>query len=60
LTSGACGFGMGATPNAMANMQAVTDRYGDSVKAFLIVPIAGSMFAEFINSLLITLFLNLV
>lgn len=60
LTSGACGFGMGATPNAMANMQAVTDRYGDSVKAFLIVPIAGSMFADFINSLFITLFLNLV
>jgi ESS family glutamate:Na+ symporter len=60
LTSGTCGFGMGATPNAMANMQAVTERYGASVKAFLIVPIVGSMFADFINSLFITLFLNLI
>ena len=60
LTSGACGFGMGATPNAMANMQAVTERYGESVKAFLIVPIAGSMFADFINSLFITIFLNII
>ena len=60
LSSGACGFGMGATPNAMANMQAVTERFGTSVKAFLIVPIAGSMFADFINSLLITAFLNFI
>ena len=60
LTSGACGFGMGATPNAMANMQAVTERYGASVKAFLLVPIVGSMFADFVNSLIISLFLNIV
>ena len=60
LSSGACGFGMGATPNAMANMQAVTERFGTSVKAFIIVPIAGSMFADFINSLFITIFLNII
>lgn len=59
LTSGACGFGMGAAPNAMANMQAVTERFGPSIMAFLIVPIAGSIFADFINSLCITIFLNL-
>lgn len=60
LAAGTCGFGMGATPNAMANMQALTDKYEASVKAYLLVPIVGSMFADFINSLVITLFINMV
>lgn len=60
LASGTCGFGMGATPNAMANMQAVTEKFAPSVKAYLLVPIVGSMFADFINSLTITFFINLV
>lgn len=59
LAAGTCGFGMGATPNAMANMQAVTQKYGPSIQAFILVPIVGSMFADFINSLVITLFLNI-
>ncbi len=59
LAAGTCGFGMGATPNAMANMQALTDRYVDSVKAYLLVPIVGSMFADFLNSLCITFFINM-
>lgn len=50
LLAGTCGFGMGATPNAMANMQAITERYIPSVKAFLLVPIVGSLFADFFNS----------
>lgn len=58
LAAGTCGFGMGATPNAMANMQALTSKYVPSVKAYLLVPIVGSMFADFINSLTITLFIN--
>jgi sodium--glutamate symport carrier gltS len=58
LAAGTCGFGMGATPNAMANMQAVTEKYAPSVKAYLLVPIVGSMFADFVNSLAITFFLN--
>ena len=58
LAAGSCGFGMGATPNAMANMQAVTEKYLPSVKAFLLVPIVGSMFADFLNSLTITFFIN--
>lgn len=58
LAAGTCGFGMGATPNAMANMQAVTEKYLPSVKAFLLVPIVGSMFADFLNSLTITFFIN--
>ena len=60
LSAGVCGFGMGATPNAMANMQAVTEKYQPSVKAYILVPIVGSMFADFINSLTITLFINFI
>ena len=59
LAAGTCGFGMGATPNAMANMQALTEKYVPSVKAYLLVPIIGSMFADFLNSLTITFFINL-
>ena len=58
LTAGICGFGMGATPNAMANMQAITAKYVPSVKAYLLVPIVGSMFADFLNSLTVTFFIN--
>ena len=58
ICSGTCGFGMGATPNAMANMQAVCEKYVPSVKAYLLIPIVGSLFADFINSLVITLFIN--
>lgn len=60
LSAGVCGFGMGATPNAMANMQALTHRYAPAVKPYLLVPIIGSMFADFINSLTVTLFINLL
>lgn len=41
LAAGTCGFGMGATPNAMANMQAICEKYAPSVKAYLIVPIVA-------------------
>lgn len=58
LSAGTCGFGMGATPNAMANMQALTEKFLPSVKAYLLVPIIGSMFADFINSLVVTFFIN--
>lgn len=58
LAAGTCGFGMGATPNAMANMQAICEKYVPSVKAYLIIPLIGSLFADFINSLTITFFIN--
>ncbi len=60
LAAGTCGFGMGATPNAMANMQAICDRYAPSVKAYLLIPLVGSLFADFLNSLTITFFINLM
>ena len=60
LCAGICGFGLGATPNAMANMSAVCYKYRYTVKPFLIVPIIGAMFADLINTSIITLFLNLL
>lgn len=60
LVSGTCGFGTGATPNAMANMQAVCDQYVPSIKAYLLIPLVGSLFADFLNSLVITFFINLL
>ena len=60
LVSGLCGFGLGATPNAMANMSAVCYKYRYSVKPFIIVPIIGAMFVDLINTGVITLFLNLI
>ncbi len=58
LVSGICGFGLGATPNAMANMSAVCYKYHYSVKPFLIVPIIGAMFVDLLNTGIITMFLN--
>ena len=60
LCAGLCGFSLGATPNAMANMSAVCYKYRYTVKPFLIVPIIGAMFADLINTGMITLFLNLL
>ncbi len=60
ITAGFCGFGMGATPNAMANMQAVTSRFVPSAKAFLLIPIVGSLFTDFLNSIIITFFINVL
>ena len=58
LCAGICGFGLGATPNAMANMSAVCYKYRYTVKPFLIVPIIGAMFADLINTGIISIFLN--
>ena len=50
MSTGHCGFGLGATPNAMANMETFTKANGPSVKAFFIIPIVGSLFIDFINA----------
>ena len=60
LVSGLCGFGLGATPNAMANMSAVCFKYRHTVRPFVIVPIIGAMFVDLINTAVVTLFLNLL
>ena len=60
IASATCGFGMGAVPNAIANMQTVTGRYGPAPRAFFIVPLVGSLFIDFINSGIITMFVNIL
>ena len=57
-TSGHIGFGLGITANAVANMEALTARYGAAPRSFLIVPIVGAFFIDFSNALIITLFIN--
>ncbi|MBA8862773.1 ESS family glutamate:Na+ symporter [Ochrobactrum anthropi] len=59
IAAGHCGFGMGATPNAMANMQAFTSINGMSVKAFFVIPLVGSLFIDFFNAVIITGFMNM-
>lgn len=59
LAAGHCGFGLGATPTAIANMQAVTQRYGASQLAFLVVPMVGAFFIDIINVIVIKLYLAL-
>lgn len=54
LAGGFCGFGMGATPTAVANMQAVTERFGASHKAFLIVPMVGAFFVDILNATILS------
>nr|WP_314383262.1 sodium/glutamate symporter [uncultured Cardiobacterium sp.] len=56
LAAGHCGFGLGATPTAVANMQSVTERFGASHKAFLIVPMVGAFFVDWINSAVLQTF----
>ncbi len=59
MACGHCGFGMGATPNAMANMSALTQKYEVAPAAFFILPLVGSLFIDFFNAAIITGFMNL-
>jgi glutamate:Na+ symporter, ESS family len=59
MSGGFTGFMLGTTANAMANMEALVQRYGPAPKAFLVVPMVGAFFIDFTNALIITLFLNL-
>ena len=59
MGAGLCGFMLGTTANAMANMEALVDRYGPAPRAFLVVPMVGAFFIDFINAVLITVCLNL-
>ncbi|MDO5519547.1 MAG: sodium/glutamate symporter [bacterium] len=59
FASATCGFGMGATPNAIANMDELTNRYGFVHTPYFVVPIVGCLFIDFVNSGIITIFVNL-
>jgi ESS family glutamate:Na+ symporter len=54
MASGFCGFMLGTTANAMANMTALTERYGAAPRAFLVVPMVGAFFLDFSNAMIIT------
>lgn len=60
MVSGMCGHGLGATPNAMANMNSVTSNYGYSAKAFLIVPLVGSFLVDMVNIPNVLTFMNMI
>jgi ESS family glutamate:Na+ symporter len=59
MGAGLCGFMLGTTANAMANMEALVDRYGPAPRAFLVVPMVGAFFIDFINAVIITVCLNI-
>ncbi|MBE6024318.1 MAG: sodium/glutamate symporter [Cellulosilyticum sp.] len=60
FSSAICGFGMGATPNAIANMDELSNRYGFVATPYFVVPIVGGLFIDFVNSAIITIFINLL
>lgn len=60
FASATCGFGMGATPNAIANMDELTNRYGFVHTPYFVVPIVGCLFIDFVNSAIITMFINFI
>lgn len=60
FSSAICGFGMGATPNAIANMDELSNRYGFVPTPYFVVPIVGCLFIDFVNSAIITIFINLI
>ena len=60
MTGGHCGCGFGTTPKALANMEALTEKYLPSPKAFFVIPIVGGLFIDFFNAAIITFFINLL
>ena len=60
MAGGHCGFGLGATPNAVANMTSLVERFGAAPRAFLVLPMVGAFFIDFTNALIITAYLNVV
>ena len=59
VAAGHCGFGMGATPNGIANMRAIVERYGEAPRAFFVLPIVGAFLIDFTNAIVITTFANM-
>ncbi len=59
VAGGHCGFGLGATPTAVANMEALTQRFGSAPQAFLVVPLMGAFFIDLLNAIVIQGYLSL-
>ncbi len=60
LCAGHCGFAMGATPTAVANIQAVTQHHGPSPLAFIIVPVVGGFIVDIANATIIQTFVSVL
>ena len=60
MTGGFVGLGLGATPVALANMDAVSRHYGPSVKAFIVIPIIGAFFIDLLNAGVIQFFMSMI
>ena len=60
ISSGFVGLGLGATPVAIANMDAVTRQFGPSQKAFLVVPLVGAFFIDILNAVVIKFFIGII
>jgi ESS family glutamate:Na+ symporter len=60
LVAGVSGFGMGATPNAVANVEALMRVHGPAPVAFFVIPIVGGVFLDLINVTVLTFFLNVL
>ena len=60
LCQDVCGFGLGATPNAIANMTAMTEIFGPAPTAFFVIPLIGSLIIDPVNATIITIFINLL
>ncbi|MGO1580550.1 MAG: sodium/glutamate symporter [Peptoniphilaceae bacterium] len=60
LAGGHCGFGMGATPNGVANMESICENYTYSKTAFFVLPIVGGMFIDFVNIFIIIISLSFI
>jgi len=59
MASGFCGLGLGATPVAIANMTALTTKFGPSIQAFLVIPLIGAFFIDLLNAVVIKFFIAL-
>lgn len=60
MASGTCGFGMGATPNAIANMNAMCERFGPAHTAYFVIPLIGAFVVDFLNASILMIFMNLL
>lgn len=60
MAAGNCGFGLGATPNALANMKAITERFGPAPVAFVIIPLVGALLVDIVNTGFIIFFINIL
>ena len=60
ITAGFIGFGMGATPNAIANMNAMCERFGPAHTAYFVIPLIGAFVVDFLNASILMIFMNLL